>query len=213
MDKGYSQWHNIIKKENRHRANSYHQKTIEQGMGMIQRFEAPENTIPVQTGKTKDSRLRVYPVILKRIARTVHSLGKQGLPLRGNWENMIDSETGTDRNPGNFIAFSHEIAQYCPELDNHLKNPLMKNATYTSPKSQNEMIDVTGINTIQQQLINDINDAKFHVVMADEVTSMNDALVSICFRYVDDQKDIREVFLQFLELDGITRSHIGAALL
>ena len=49
MDKGYSQWHNIIKKENRHRTNSYHQKAIEQGMRLIQRFEAPENTIPVQS--------------------------------------------------------------------------------------------------------------------------------------------------------------------
>ena len=79
MDKGYSQWHNIIEKENRHRKNSYHHKAIEQGMGLIQRFETPEDTIPVQTGKTKDSRLRVYPVILRCIARTIHLLGKQGL--------------------------------------------------------------------------------------------------------------------------------------
>ena len=182
-------------------------------MRLTQLFEAPEHTIPAQTGKTKDCRLRVYPVILKCIARTIHLLGKQGLPLRSHRGNMIDSETGTDRNLGNFIAFSHEIAQYCPELDNHLKNPLMKNATYTSPKSRNEIINVIGINTIQQQLINDIKDAKFHAVMADEVISMNDELLCICFRYVDDQKDIREVFLQFLELERITGSHIGAALL
>ena len=161
MDEGYSQWHNIIEKENHHRTNSYHHKAIEQGMGLIQRFETPENTIPVQTDKTKDSRLRVYPVILKCIARTIHLLGKQGLPLRGHREDMIDAENDTDRNPGNFISFLHEIAQYCPELDNHLKNPLMKNATYISPKSQNEMIDVIGINTIQQHLINEIKDAKF----------------------------------------------------
>ena len=110
---------------------------------MIQRFETPENTTPVQTDKTKDSRSRVYPVILKCIARTIHLLRKQGLPLRGHREDMIDSETDTDRNPGNFIAFLHEIAQYCPGLDNYLKNPLMKNATYSSPKSQNEMIDLS----------------------------------------------------------------------
>ena len=145
MNKGYSQWHNIIEKENRHRTYSYHQKAIEQGMGLIQNFEAPENTFPVQTHKTKDSRLRVYPVILKCIARTTHLLGKQGLPLRGYWEYMIDSETGADQNPGNFIAFLHEIGQYCPELDNHLKNSLIKNATCTDPKSQNEMIDVKGL--------------------------------------------------------------------
>ena len=60
-----------------------------------------------------------------------------------------------------------------------------------------------GINTIQQQLINEIKDAKFRAVMADEVTSVNDELVSICFRYVDGQKDIREVFLQFLKLEQL----------
>ena len=70
-----------------------------------------------------------------------------------------------------------------------------------------------GINTIQQQLINEIKDAKFRAVMADEVTSVNDELLSICFRYVDGQKDIREVFLQFLKLERITRSDISAALL
>ena len=117
MDKGYSQWYNIIEKENCHRTNSYHQKAIEQWMGLIQRFKAPENTIPVQTDKTKDSRLRVYPVILKCIARTIHLLGKQWLPLRGHWENMVDSETSTDQNPGKFIGFLHEIAQHCPELE------------------------------------------------------------------------------------------------
>ena len=71
----------------------------------------------------------------------------------------------------------------------------MKSTTYIIRKNQNEMIDVMGINTIQQQLINKIKAAKFHAVMTDEVTSMNDELLSICFRYVDDQKDIREVFL------------------
>ena len=78
-------------------------------MGLIRRFEGPENTIPVQTDKTKDSRLKVYPVILKCIARTIHLLGKQELPLRSHQENIIDSETGTNRNPVNFIAFLHEI--------------------------------------------------------------------------------------------------------
>ena len=80
-------------------------------------------------------------MILKCIARTIYILEKQGFPLRDHAEDMIDSETGTDQNPGSFIAFLHKIAQYCPELDNHLKNPLMVNVTYTSPKSRNEMID------------------------------------------------------------------------
>ena len=73
------------------------------------------------------------------------------------------------------------------------------------------MIDVIGINTIQQHLINKIKDAKFRAVVADEVTSMNNGILSVCFWYVYGQKDIREVFLQFLNLGRITGSHIGAA--
>ena len=200
MDKGYSRWHNIIEKENRHRTNSYHQKAIRQVMGLIQRFEAPENTIPVQADMTKDSRLRVYPVTLKCTARTIHLMAKQGLPLRGHREDMIDAETGTDRNPGNFMAFLHEIAQYCPELDNLLKNPLMKNATYRSPKCQNEMIYVTGMNPMQQHLINEIKGAKFHAVMADEVTSMNDELLVFVFGMLVARKTYVKYFYSFSNL-------------
>ena len=39
-------------------------------------------------------------MILKPTARTIHLLWKQGLPLRGHREDMIDSETGTNRNQG-----------------------------------------------------------------------------------------------------------------
>ena len=119
--------------------------------------------------------------------------------MRGLREDMIDSETGTDQNPGNFIAFMHEIAQYCPDLDNHLKNPLMKHATYTSPKSQNEMIDVTGIKTIQQQLINEIKDAKFHAIMAD-VTSMNDEILVFILGMLMARKTYVNYFYSFSNL-------------
>ena len=63
------------------------------------------------------------------------------------------------------------------------------------------MIDVIGINTIQQQLINEIKDAKFHAVMVGEVTSMNDELLSLCFRYVDGQKG--GALLSFYKCSGI----------
>ena len=83
---------------------------------------------------------------------------------------MNNTETLSEWNPGrNLITFLKKIIQYFPELENHLKDPLMKNATYTSPKSQNEMINVIEINTIQQQLINEIKDTQFHSIMADEV--------------------------------------------
>ena len=34
--------------------------------------------------------------------------------------------------------------------------------------------------------------------MADEVTVSKDEVVSVCFRYVDSKKNIKDVFLEFL---------------
>ena len=48
---------------------------------------------------------------------------------------------------------------------------------------------------------------------ADEVTSSNDEILSICVRYLDEFQNIREVFTGFLNLERITREHIGEAIL
>ena len=45
--------------------------------------------------------------------------------------------------------------------------------------------------------------------MADEVTTHNEEMLMTCFHYVDQNEEIREVFLEFLELEKITGSEIG----
>ena len=49
--------------------------------------------------------------------------------------------------------------------------------------------------------------------MADEITTHNKEMLSICFRCVDQNEAIRELFLEFLELERITGSQIGNAIL
>ena len=41
-------------------------------------------------------------------------------------------------------------------------------------------------------------------ISADEVTSSNDEIMSISFRYVDENLNIREVFIGFVALEKIT---------
>ena len=45
---------------------------------------------------------------------------------------------------------------------------------------------------------------KIHAISADEVTPSNDEIMSICFRYVDGNLNIREVFIEFVALERIT---------
>ena len=54
---------------------------------------------------------------------------------------------------------------------------------------------------------------KIHAISADEVTPSNDEIMSICFRYVDGNLNIREVFIEFVALERITGEHIGNRLL
>ena len=42
------------------------------------------------------------------------------------------------------------------------------------------------------QIIGRNQKSKIHAISADEVTSSNDEIMSICFRYVDENLNIRE---------------------
>ena len=64
------------------------------------------------------------------------------------------------------------------------------------------MIDIIGKNIIQAALLDE---------EADEVTSSNDKILSICMRYLDEFQNTREIFIEFLNLERISGEHIGEA--
>ena len=112
----------------------------------------------------------------------------------------MEAQENKDNNPGNFIEFLREIANYSPELAEHMEKPESRNATYLSPQSQNELIGVMSINSIQNDLIDEIKKSGCFAIMADEVTASNEEIVSLCLLYVDSKDEIREVFIQFLDV-------------
>ena len=50
---------------------------------------------------------------------------------------------------------------------------------------------------IQKVIIEEIKVAGFHSISADEVTASNDEILSVCMRYVDANKAISELFMDF----------------
>ena len=74
------------------------------------------------------------------------------------------------------------------------------------------MINVIGHKIIQEDILAEIREAKFHVVIADEVTSHNDKIMSICIRFVEKNKNIREEFLEFIPLERITGEQLAKEL-
>ena len=69
-------------------------------------------------------------------------------------------------NPGNFLAHLQLLSKNDPELERHLKEPLMKNCTYIRQCSQNKMIvEVIGTHIIQKCIINEIKLSGMHSIL------------------------------------------------
>ena len=92
-----------------------------------------------------------------------------------------------------FLFILTEVAHYYPVLQEHLEEPFRKDVRYLSPTIPNEMIDIIGKNIIQARLVDGVEKAGMHSNSADEVTSSNDEILSICMRYLDEFQNILEV--------------------
>ena len=82
-----------------------------------------------------------------------------------------------------------------------------------SPTSQKKLIEIIGKRIIQKQFIEEIKDAQYYSALVDEVTNSNNEILSICIHYVNKEKQVREVFLDFLSLERITGECIGQTIL
>ena len=125
------------------------------------------------------------------ISCVIHLIGKQGIALQVHREELDDLKP--DNNPGTFLSILTEVAHYYPVLQEHLEEPFRKDVRYLSPTIPNEMIDIIGKNIIQATLVVGVEKGGMHSISADEVTSSNDEILSICTRYLDEFQNIREV--------------------
>lgn len=130
--------------------------------------------------------------------------GRQGLALRGHFDHGLESlqtkvnnsnEDGKTLNEGNFRALlKFRIDAGDCDLENHL-NTASQNATYISPRVQNEIIS-SYKNIILKKLVDQINNAECFALLADETMDVSTKeQFSICIRYFDDgeKKDKRRL--------------------
>ena len=110
------------------------------------------------------------------------------------------------------LALLKLLASHDDVLRDHLQAPSMQNATYTLPKIQNDLIDVMA-KQILDGIIDEVNESPYYSILAVEVTSHNIEYLSVCVRFLDQQKNIREEFLPFLLLERITDEAISQAIL
>ena len=97
-------------------------------------------------------------------------------------------------------------------LYNHIYSPKSRNATYQSPTSQNDIINIIGYDILCNGIVEDIKEVKFFSVHADEVSNQNVEHLGVCLRYVDANYNIREYFVTFIKLERVCAIDISEAI-
>ena len=160
---------------------------------LIQRFQDPTATVPYNFETTREIQISKNRQILKWVIKTIILCGKQCIALRGHREDIHNSSN----NCGNFLAILKLLSETNSDLKHHLDAPSARNATYISPYIQNELIEIISYDILQKGLVEEVKEAKFFSLMADEVESHHTEQLPIRLRFVDKKCNIREEFLEF----------------
>lgn len=205
-------WNKKSEKVKEHERSMYHQSALEKADHLMHTVEHPHTSIVSHVDARKATNIKRNRAVLKSIARAVLFCSRQCIALRGDTEKLTENNSSSG-NPGNFLALLKLLAVHDDVLRTHLEAPAMRCATYISPRTQNELIEVMGKHMILQGILHDLNAAPYYSILADEVTSHNAEHLAICARFVDGNMDVREEFLFFLELERITGERIAQAIL
>ena len=121
--------------------------------------------------------------------------GRQNIFLRGHQDSGTDveGEQAAGKNHGNFwTLLNFRISAGDTTLSDHLKSAA-RNATYTSPDIQNQLINILG-DQIRDIILRKVHNSLGFALIADEVTDCsNKEQLCIVLRYVEPEANaIRE---------------------
>jgi len=196
-----------------HAKLGYHLTAMARMQEYLTRYAHPATAIDVASNRKVQQNMENNVNVLESLFKIVLLCGKQGIALRGHRDDKINwfEQDEDDCNHGNF----NEIVRFRAETDETLRKHLQnapRNAKYTSKTIQNDMIQVIGKH-IRKSILNEVQKAKYYSVIADEVADIgNKEQLSISIRYNLDNC-VKEVFLDYVQLDRITGREIADAIL
>jgi hypothetical protein len=193
---------------NLHENMEYHMDCLQRAQAFVSSMMNPDKTLPVIISKQNEELFNKNRHILQCVVDAVILCGTRSLALRGH----RDDWTSTSDNKGNFIALLELLSTYDDQLAKHLRQG-SKNAMMTSKTVQNEIIDV--IRTLlQEKIVREVGDAPFAII-ADEARDSfsKKEYLSLCLRYVNAEKEIKEVVFDFKELERTNAEEISNEIL
>ena len=183
-----------------HNTQKTHRVAMEDAVAFLGQMESGHLSIDQQLQSQALETFKKNRLILKSILKAIIFCGKQNIALRGHREtsNLVNIEDETSINVGNFRALLRlQIESGDEVLKEHFTNA-PRNAQYSSPTIQNELISAIGT-WFQQQIV---KTAQYFAVCADEaIDSSNKEQLQLVLRYADKQSQAREEFIEFVHCD------------
>ena len=125
-------------------------------------------------------------MLLKSLS-SIRYLARQALPLRGNWDDDKKTE---------FNSNFYQLLKLRSEEDKMFAEWLTKKTNkFTSPKMQNEMIEVMALQ-ILRDIAKNIQSAEIYSILADETADISNVeQLTFCIRWADNNLVTHEDFL------------------
>ncbi|XP_062147717.1 uncharacterized protein LOC133856675 [Alnus glutinosa] len=142
--------------------------------------------------ETENNRLR-----LKTSVDSVQWLAFQARAFRGH------DERSDSKNQGNFIELIKLLATYNDDVSGLVLENAPKNAKYTSPKIQKEILHIIA-NKVRDVIRKEIGDAKFCILIDEAWDESKREQMAIILRFVDKDGFIRERFFHVVHFNDTT---------
>lgn len=191
---------------NKHESREFHKFSVIQMDEFYKVMTNQQPSIRSRLQQAMADKIAVNRQKLYSIIETIVLCGRQNISLRGHRDTFHEVEHAPNAQHGNFWALLQFRMQAGDViLKDHLAQS-SRNATYTSSRIQNQILDVLG-STIVFKIIEKVKKATYYTVIADEVTDCsNKEQLSLVLRYVNPEDNlICEDFVAFIECEcGIT---------
>ncbi|KAH9646915.1 DUF4371 domain-containing protein [Citrus sinensis] len=121
-------------------------------------------------------------------------LAKQACAFRGHDESV------NSLNRGNFIELIKLLVTMNEEINKVVLENAPKNTQYIAPKIQKELLNIIA-NKVRHKIREEVDDAKFCIIIDEAVDESHKEQMIIILRYVDCDGFIRERFFEIVNVD------------
>ena len=216
ISKGQNHWSDSRSVFNKHEKSLLHKDTT-LVLSSIKSRKSGLKGIDEVLSENYSKRIQENRNFLHSIIDTIILCGRLCISLRGHRDNSDCFPKVGEYAPysvGNFVdLLNFRIRSGDNALESHLRN-CGRNASYVSPQIQNELIDCCG-EVISDKIISDIKSAKIFSIICDEACdSSTKEQMSLVFRYVDSDLNLKEDFLRFVHCkEGLSGKALSTVIL